>query len=255
MRRFGVLLAAAGAAVLMVGVSAGSAVASQVAPGAPTIPHLKSPTASGYAAVPGPTVAARTFTHVQVSFTTPTVICPAPANGGIAQQRAGLDGISDGTIERVGIGESCQSGAAPYTAWYQMYPAGAHVLFHPSPGDTVNLSVTFASGVYTFTVADLTTGKSYSATATCATVCDNSSAQVTAGSPAPAPPPLADFGTVHFNDIVVTDSAGTSGGLANPNWATVKLIQTGHPHSVAGPLTTSPAPPPPHSSFADHWAS
>jgi hypothetical protein len=247
-------MAAAGA-VMVVGVSAGSAAASPVTSGAPTITQLKSPTASGYAAVPGPTGAPQTFTHVQVSFTVPTVTCPAPANGGVAQQRAGLDGISDGTIERVGIGESCQSGAAPYNAWYQMYPAGAHVLFHPSPGDNVHLSVTFAGGVYTFTVADLTTGKTYSATATCATVCNNSSAQVTAGSPAPAPPPLPDFGTVHFSDIVVTDSAGTSGGLANPNWDTVKLIQTGHPRSVAGPLTTSSAPLPPHSAFADHWAS
>jgi hypothetical protein len=252
MRRFVRLMAAAGAAVVVVGVSAGSAAASPVASGAPVIPHLKSPIASGYAAVPAPTgAAAQSFTHVQVSFTVPSVICPVTPNGAIAQQRAGLDGISDGTIERAGISESCQIGTAPYTAWYQMYPAAAVVLFDPGPGDTVNLSVTFAGGVYTFTVADVTTGKSYSATATCATVCGNSSAQVTAGLPAPPPPPLLDFGTVHFNGIVVQDSAGHIGGLASPYWDTVKLVQTGHPHSVAGPLATSPTPP--ASAFVDRW--
>jgi hypothetical protein len=251
MHRFGRLIAAAGAAVAVVAVSAGSAAASPAAPRVATIPHITSPIASGYAAVPSPTGAGeQSFTHVQVTFTIPDVICPG-LSGGIAQERAGLDGISDGTIERVGIGESCQQGTAPYNAWYQMYPARAHILFHPSPGDVVNLSVTFAGGRYTLAVADVTTGKTYSVTKACATVCHNSSAQVTAGSPAPPPP--ADFGSVHFSDIVVTDSAGRSGGLANPDWATVKLIQTGHPHTVAGPLTTSPAPPPPHSSFTDQW--
>jgi Peptidase A4 family len=248
MHKFAGLVAAAGAAVVVMGVSAGSAAASPAVSAGPAFPVLHSPIASGYAAVPM-TNGAKSFTHVQVSFTVPAVVCPVPADGDIAQQRAGLDGISDNTIERVGISESCQAGAAPYTAWYQMYPAAAHVLFNPSPGDKVDLSVTFAGGVYTFTVDDVTKGKTYSATATCASVCHNSSAQVTAGSPAPLTP--ADFGTVHFKDIVVTDSAGKIGGLASTYWGTVKLVQTGSPRTVAGPLTTSLAPP--ASAFADHW--
>jgi hypothetical protein len=247
MHKFARLAAVAGAAVVAMGLSAGSAAASPAAPARPAFPVLNSPIASGYAAVPMPN-GAKSFTHVQVSFTVPSVVCPAPS-GDIAQQRAGLDGISDDTIERVGISEACQAGAAPYTAWYQMYPAAAHVLFHPSPGDKVTLSVSFAVGVYTFTVRDITTAKTYSATATCASVCNNSSAQVTAGSPASTPP--ADFGTVHFHGIVVVDSAGQTGGLAGPDWDTVKLVQTGSPYTVAGPLTTSGAPP--TSAFADHW--
>jgi Peptidase A4 family len=248
MHRFGRLLAVAGAAVVVVGVSAGSAAASPGASGMLTIPHINSPIASGYAAVPAPK-GAPSFTHVQVTFVVPSVICPGTPDGAIAQQRAGLDGISDGTIERVGVSEACEIGKAPYTAWYQMYPAGAHVLFHPSPGDMLILSVTFGGGVYTFTVDDVTTGMTYSATATCATVCNNSSAQVTAGSPSPPPP--ADFGVVHFNGIIVTDSLNQVGGLASPYWDTVKLIQTGHPHTVAGPLSTTSTPP--ASAFADHW--
>jgi hypothetical protein len=249
MPRFGRFVAAAATAVVVAGVSAGSAVAGTATPGAPAFPVLKSPIASGYAAVPKPN-GAQAFTHVQVSFTVPSVICPAPRSGGLSQERAGLDGISDDTIERVGISEACQAGTPPYTAWYQMYPAAPHVLFDPSPGDKVNLSVNFAGGVYTFTVDDVTTGKTYIATATCASVCHNSSAQVTAGSAGSAPP--ADFGTVHFKGITVIDSAGQIGGLASPYWDTVKLVQTGHPHTVAGPLTTSTSTPP-TSAFVDRW--
>jgi hypothetical protein len=247
MHKFAGLVAVAGAAVVVMGVSAGSAAASPAVSARPAFPVIHSPIASGYAAVPM-TNGAKSFTHVQVSFTVPAVICPAPS-GDIAQQRAGLDGISDDTVERIGVSESCQAGTAPDTVWYQMYPAAAHVLFNPSPGDKLALSVTFSAGVYTFTAHDITTGKTYSATATCPSVCNNSSAQVTAGSPAPPPP--ADFGTVHFSGIVVVDSAGQVGGLASPYWDTVKLVQTGSPHTVAGPLTTSSAPP--ASAFADHW--
>ena len=49
----------------------------------------------------------------------------------------------------------------------------------------------------------------------------------------------------------MTDSAGQIDGLASPYWDTVKLVQTGHPHSVAGPLNTSSTPP--ASAFADQW--
>jgi hypothetical protein len=248
MHKFARLVAVAGAAVVAMGVSAGSAAASPAMSAGPAITVLSSPIASGYAAVPMPN-GAKSFTHVQVSFTVPSVVCPVAQAGDIAQQRAGLDGISDNTIERVGISEACQPGAAPYTAWYQMYPAAAHVLFRPSPGDRVNLSVNFSGGVYTFTVVDVTTARTYRATATCATVCHNSSAQVTAGSPASTRP--ADFGAVHFMGIVVVDSAGQIGGLASPHWGTDKLVQTGSPYTVAGALTTSSAPP--SSAFVDTW--
>jgi len=61
--------------------------------------------------------------------------------------------------------------------------------------------------------------------------------------------PPADFGTVHFRSIIVTDNAGVSGGLVNPNWNTDKLIQPSalNPRTVAGPL------PSPYTAFADTW--
>jgi hypothetical protein len=254
MHRFGRLTAIVGAAIAVAGASAGSAAASPVAVGARVIPAItiSSPVASGYAAVPK-SGGAKAFNHVQDSYTVPGVNCGVTPNA-VAQQRAGLDGITDNTIERVGISEMCQGPTATYVAWFQMYPAAAVVLFHPSPGDAVNSSVSFnfATGVYKFSVQDLTTGKTYTAGAKCASVCDNSSAQVTAGSPSGIAP--ADFAVVHFSSIIVTDTAGLSGGLANAAWATDTLTQSGSPHTVAGPLHTFAAPPPAHSAFADTWA-
>jgi hypothetical protein len=247
MYRFGRLAAVAGAAAI-VGATPGLAAASPAAPGAPGIPGitLVSPIASGYAAVPKPG-GAQDFIHVQATFTVPGVTCSA--QNGTAQTRAGLDGISDNTAEQVGVNEVCLNAVPFYTAFYRMYPASLVPTFSPAAGDLVKASVTADAGVYTLSVHDLTSGKSFTVTKACAT-CLNSSAEVTAGSPSGIPP--ADFTVVHFTDIVVIDGGGVSGGLANAAWNTDKLIQPGSPHTVAGPLHTFP--PPAHSAFADTWA-
>jgi Peptidase A4 family len=127
--------------------------------------------------------------------------------------KTGIDGISDGTVERVGIDEACSNGAASYTAWYQMVPAMLNPapMFHPVPGDQVQAGVTSDAGVYTLSIHDLTSGKSFTVTKSCAS-CLSSSAEVTAGSPPGIPP--ADFTAVKFTGIVVT-GGGVTGGLAN----------------------------------------
>jgi hypothetical protein len=245
MYRFARLAAAAGAAAAMVGAAPGLAAASPAAPGALGI-TLVSPIASGYAALPKPG-GAQDFSHVQATFAVPGVACTAQNR--TAQTRAGLDGITSSTAEQVGVNEACVNAVPFYTAWYRMYPAALVPVFSPAPGDTVRASVTADAGVYTLSVHDLTSGKSFTVTKACAS-CLNSSAEVTAGSPSGIPP--ADFTVVHFTGIVVADGAGVSGGLANPVWKTVKLTQPGSPHTIAGVLHTLSAPP--RSAFADTWA-
>jgi hypothetical protein len=244
MRGLGRLITVAGAAAAVAVISPGLAAASPVAPGLPGIIYV-SPIASGYAAVPKPG-GSPDFTHVQGTYHVPKLNCTMTPNG-IAQTRAGLDGISDDTAERVGISETCTNGAPSYTAWYQMFPtmASPAPTFHPSPGDQVKASVTTDGGVYTLSIIDLTSGMSFTVNKSCPS-CLNSSAEVTAGSPAGKAP--ADFTVVHFTGITVTDGAGVTGGLVNPAWNTDKLIQPGSPHSVAGAL------PSPYSAFADTWA-
>jgi hypothetical protein len=135
-----------------------------------------------------------------------------------------------------------------YTAFYRMYPAALVPTFHPNAGDKVTASVTADAGIYTLSVHDLTSGKSFTVTKACST-CLNSSAGVTAGSPSGVAP--ADFGVAHFTNIVVIDGGGVTGGLANAAWNTDKLTQPGSPHTVAGPLHTFSSPA--HSTFADSW--
>ena len=66
--------------------------------------------ASGYAAVPKP-AGPRAFTHIQDSFTIPRVNCAVAPNA-VAQFRTGIDGISDDTIEHVGVSAICSGPAA-----------------------------------------------------------------------------------------------------------------------------------------------
>jgi hypothetical protein len=239
------LLAAAGAAAAVVALSPGLASASPVAPAVPGI-TLVSPIASGYAALPK-AGGATDFVHTQTTFTVPGVTCTA--QNATATTRTGLDGITDNTAEIAGVNEACVNAVPFYTAFYRMFPAAQVMEFHPSAGDQVTASVTANAGVYTLSVQDLTSGQSFTAIKRCNT-CQDSSAGVSAGSPSGMVP--ANFGIVHFTNIVVVDGAGMSGGLANAAWKTLKMTQPGSPHTVAGPLHTFSSPA--HSTFADTWA-
>jgi len=248
--RLGALTAGVTLAVALAGVCAGPALAGPVAPQTLARPETSSPSpiTSGYAAVP-PSGSAMTFTHVQDAFTVPTVNCTSVPNG-TAQMRAGLDGVNNATIERVGLSETCTGGAASYSTWYQMYPAAAVTEFSPKPGDALNYSITFAANAYTLSIKDLTSGENFTVTRLCAATCQNASAQVMAGTPAAGVPP-ANFTAVNYGAIIVTNSAGVSGGLSNAAWNTVMFTQTGSPNTVAGPLLTSGTPP--QSAFQDTW--
>jgi hypothetical protein len=248
MSRLGRFAAIAGAAAVVVGLSAGSAAASPVASRAPAGPRIAAPPiiAAGYFATPKPG-SGTSFIHVQDTFVVPQVACTGTT--AIAQQRAGLDGLSDATVERVGISEACQNAVPAYNAWYQMYPAKGHVEFSmPHAGDRVHLSVTDDGGHFTLSVQDLSSGQNFTVVKTCST-CQGSSAQVTAGPKTGIP--LANFSSVDFMGIQVTDNGGVTGGLKNPAWNTVKMTDPTSPRAVAGPLHTFAAPP--HSEFVDHW--
>jgi hypothetical protein len=257
--KFTTMTAIAAAAAAAAAMSAGPAAASTAAPAAPAIlaGPFASPWASGYAAVTM-TGGASAFTRILDTYTIPTLNCAKTPNA-VAEFRTGMDGITDGTIERVGVSASCSDGAPNGdTAWYQMIPADPKPvpMFSPRAGDVIHASITVPTpGTYELSLADLTRpALKFTVTQKCAT-CQSSSAEVTAGPQGPGVPwyPPADFGAVHFNGIVVTDSAGVSGGLANPDWSTDRLAQptTPAPYTAAGLLSS--AGPPLHSLFADVW--
>jgi hypothetical protein len=253
----------AGLALATTALVATAAQASTVTAAAPSIMGgpITSDWASGYAAVPE-AGGATAFTHIQDSYIIPRILCPKTAAFpvAIAQFRTGLDGISDGTIEHVGVSATCHNAAFKgYAAWYQMAPGAVVTKFHPKAGDLMQASITVtAPGVYQLSLIDLTRPLlKFTVTKTCAT-CQDSSAQVTAGPPPPGPAaggiPPADFGLVSYSDIMVTDSGNVSGGLSNPAWGTDKLITppVPSPYTVAGPLSTILGPPS-YSAFNDIW--
>jgi hypothetical protein len=138
-----------------------------------------------------------------------------------------------------------------YGTAYQLASGPLHLGFAPSLGDTLDLKITKKAGTYTLSAKDTTSGASLSGSGLCPT-CQNTSAEVTAGSPLGFRP--ANFGHVNFIGIFVVDNHGTGGGLVNAHWTTTRLAQSGAPaaYTVAGPPHTFVGPPP-HSGFPDKW--
>ena len=167
------------------------------------------------------------FDSVVATWVQPTVTCEA--SGAWTIFWVGLDGWFDNTVEQGGSSAECGAVDAPptYTLWWEMYPTVAvTTVLAIDAGDTIRASVGFATAtsVFTITVKDLTTGHSFTRHEACAPglVCSRSSADVVAedvghfGSGGFFP--LADYGTVGFAHVSVTDVAGDPGPIGAASW-------------------------------------
>lgn len=122
----------------------------------------------------------KTYNYVHSTFVQPAITC-----SGVKDQYTsnwvGLDGYNDGTVEQDGTFAWC-GGAGhttpKYDAWYEMYPAGSVNVFAVHPGDVIDTSVSYSdsTGEFSLTVSDLTTGKTATDVAPCAS-CERSSAE------------------------------------------------------------------------------
>jgi hypothetical protein len=119
------------------------------------------------------------FTYVHSTFVQPAITCTGDKNQWTSNW-VGLDGYTSSTVEQDGTFAHCGGSdgtKAVYEAWYEMYPAGSVSVFKVNPGDIIDTAVTYnASGDFVLTVADLSTGKSATDTATCAE-CGRTSAE------------------------------------------------------------------------------
>jgi Peptidase A4 family len=167
---------------------------------------------SGYAAT-----SAKAFTYVHSTYVQPAITCPGVADQWTSNW-VGLDGFNDSTVEQDGTDAHCggTGNTTPkYEAWYEMYPANSVNVFAVHPGDVIDVSVTYASGNFGLTVSDLTTGKSATDTAACAS-CARASAEWIIERPALCNnagtkcfiTELADFGTSAMGG----DEAQVAGG-------------------------------------------
>jgi hypothetical protein len=128
---------------------------------------------SGYAAT-----SKKKFTSVSSTFVQPAITCPGVRNQ-LTSEWVGLDGFTTATVEQDGTSAQCggKGSTTPvYKAWYELFPAGSVNVFTVHPGDIMNASVRYTGGKFVLTISDLTTGKSATHTAACAT-CKRASAE------------------------------------------------------------------------------
>lgn len=167
---------------------------------------------SGYAAT-----SKKPFTYVHSTWVQPAIRCIGVANQWTSNW-VGLDGFTDGTVEQDGTAANC---GGPdhlnpnYVAWYEMYPAGSVNVFHVHPGDVMNASVSYASGMFTLTISDLTTGKTGTISRACS-ACARSSAEVVIERPALCEHGLSNCFLTELADFHSTvmggDEASVNGG-------------------------------------------
>jgi hypothetical protein len=120
------------------------------------------------------------YNYVTSSFVQPAITCTGVADQ-YTSNWVGLDGYNDETVEQDGTAAWCGGAdhtTPKYEAWYEMFPANSVNVFAVHPGDIIQATVSYSDSTsnFTLTVADLTTGKTGTDTAACAT-CVRSSAE------------------------------------------------------------------------------
>ena len=166
------------------------------------------------------------FNGVQATWTQPTVTCPKPSAWTVFW--VGLDGWFDDTVEQGGTSARCVDGVPQYMAWWEMYPTNAiTTVFSINPGDKMSASVVYESSTKTFeiTVTDLTSGQNLKKDKVCASglTCDRSSADVITEDVGKFGSdkffPLADYGSMKYNGVSITDVHDNIGGISDSNWS------------------------------------
>ena len=205
----------------------------QVQPGGlarpPGVRNAASVNWSGYAVHGG------TYKSVSASWTEPTGHCTASGHSRAASFWVGLDGysLSDRSVEQTGTDTDCNGATPKYYAWYEMYPAGSHLISHPvRPGDKLSASVVAGGGGrFTLTLADHTRGWTATEHRTLSSA-KRASAEVIIEAPSSVGIlPLADFGTVHFTGSTVD---GSSIGSRHPTKITMVGSHNVHLDKISG---------------------
>ncbi len=167
---------------------------------------------SGYAVTSAP----GTVTDVKASWIVPTIIGSCGPVDQYSSFWVGIDGLNSPTVEQTGTDSACVGGARSYYAWYELYPQPSHVIkkIKVHPGDTIFAEVSYSSGKFNITIADLTTHKRFTKI-TIVSSAQRSSAEWIAEAPSSTTGilPLANFGLVRFG--------GDYTGIANSCYATI----------------------------------
>jgi Peptidase A4 family len=172
---------------------------------------VKSTNWSGYAV----TGSKGSVSDAKGSWVVPAISGPCPSTNQYSSHWVGIDGYNSGTVEQTGTDSDCQSGAPRYYAWYEFYPKPSFIVSGLAihPGDVMTADVKYSGGRYVVTIADTTTGQSFSTSAKVKAQASSAEWVTEAPSSSGGVLPLADFGTVSWG-VDYTSASST-------NYATV----------------------------------
>jgi hypothetical protein len=189
--------------------------------------------------------------YVTANFPAPSINCAkvsARSSNHIVSTWVGLDGITDNTVEQLGVDGLCDMGNPVYYVWYEMYPQRTHVFTISGfgPGDALSGNVYYNSHNrdWQLTLIDLTRDVGFEADQACPSgqECRNANAEAITEDPGGAVPAgmyLGDFGATFYGRVQVTSRDGTHGTLAGSNsrhlWFLYGLQMYSRTHLMAYP--------------------
>jgi hypothetical protein len=174
---------------------------------------------SGYAV----STAAGAVTDVAGKWVVPAV---TGTGTGYSSAWVGIDGFNSPTVEQIGTDSDVVNGVPQYYAWFEMYPSGSVLVpLSIHAGDTISADVSYASGKFTLSLTDVTTGQSYTTTQA-APGAQRSSAEWIMEAPSSffGVLPLANFGKATFTGAKAT-VGGTTGPIDNTAWSGAHVNQ------------------------------
>ncbi len=143
----------------------------------------------------------------------------------------GIDGYGSSTVEQTGTLAISSGSTVSYSAWYEMYPNSMVTIPTMSvhAGDEMSASVTWITSgghanTFQLTLADVTTGRSYTTYQATSSSIERSSAEWIFEAPSNSGGvlPLSYFTSAEFLDSQVSIN-GIVGGIDNDAWDCVKL--------------------------------
>lgn len=190
---------------------------------------------SGYAAVSNLSSPANGFVNsITGSWVIPTLTCNSSQDT-YAATWVGIDGFSDSdaTVEQIGTESDSVNGVQNNYAWVEFYPRPSRIIpgLTVRNGDSFEASVTYEGGsLFAMSITDLTTGQSYSRTYNAVAQRQSTEWVVEAPSLSSQVLPLANFGTLNFNNAQFTDNTGTTYAIDGLGPGTYDMISLDDPN-------------------------
>jgi len=208
-------------------------------------------------------------TKVQGSWIVPAVTGTSTAYSSFW---VGIDGFNSGTVEQIGTDSDISRGIPTYYAWFEFYPSPMYQITSLAihPGNVMSATVTYSgtargffgrvNTVFTVTITDGRTGRSFTTTGTVSNAA-MSSAEWIAEAPSSSRGvlPLANFGTISFglDNTAVTGTcyatvSGVNGQISSFGSAVQQITMvTSRGVTKASPSALSTD----GTSFSAEWAS